>query len=233
MKNIFLSFVFLSSGFLTPLAVSKNKVSEASLKPGVQAPQKKQKAKRRLARKAASEKRFVSKEDILGAGYNKDLDSAPIHAGLNTHLNAIESLCHMQAPLSKKIQIMEKNLQKLRAFLIRYLREPYLSDEDNNLLGEIQDAVERKRISMGKPLTEAFNEIDIEFQFTMAYRLNYNLPESTSVSQYPSWAKKIHRGLSCLYPKDKRNPASRKASSKPPGALAKKSPSTKTKKTSP
>ena len=150
----------------------------------------------------------LSKQDILGKGYDRDLDPRPIRRDLNIHLNSFRELCSPELSLRQKASLLDKKIKTLEGFLVKQLGRPYLDVEIQVLLRDIHHILERG-VTQGAPsLTEDdIKDRNLPEDFVKGYYVSYNLPEEEKL---PVWVGKIARGLHCLYPSVERIPSSSK-----------------------
>ena len=176
-------------------ASGKTKQSKASVS--------KQSVNKTDNRNLANNQNILSKADVLGEDYYKDLESEPIIREVNIHLQAIVNICETKNTLGEKVDSLNSSFQSLKDLIAGYLGESNLSTNDGLLLRGIRSNIAQDRISYGQPITEELvGEVDIKNQFLIAYHVHYNLPDNTPVEKFPDeWAKQIYAGLDCLYKK--------------------------------
>ena len=137
--------------------------------------------------------------DTLGEDYYKPLESEPLRKAVDTHLQAITAVCKTQQSLSKKIDNLNKSLKELMGLIKSYLKQR-LKTRDSLFLGSIKDNIEELLnfidIAQKSSSANLFND------FVTYYYFYYNLPDNTSVKEFPDeWAKQIYFSLECLYEK--------------------------------
>ncbi len=164
-----------------------------------QSPNKAVDKKEEKNRNVANNQNTLSKASVLGEDYYKPLESAPLRKAVGTHLQAITAVCETQKSLNEKVDHVHNTLKDLMRVIQNYLKQRLKSD-DGLFLRTIRDNIEELI-----PLFDAIKQspsINILDAFVRYYHFYYNLPDNTSVKEFPDeWAKQIYYGLECLYEK--------------------------------
>ena len=137
--------------------------------------------------------------DTLGEDYYKPLESEPLRRAVDTHLQAITAVCETQQSLSKKIDNLNKSLTELMDLIKSYLKQR-LKTRDSLFLGSIKDNIEE--LLKFIDIAQKSSSVNLFNDFVTYYYFYYNLPDNTSVKEFPDeWAKQIYFSLECLYEK--------------------------------
>lgn len=144
---------------------------------------------------------LVSKIEVFGEDYDKDLDFEPTRKKVNVHLEAIAGLCKTETmTLREKVEVLTSHIQELEAIIAHYREVPNLGTDDALFLWALGAMISWDSLSYARPITAKFvKEVDVRRLFVSAYRSRYNLPEDTELDEFPDWAKQIYSGLECLY----------------------------------
>ena len=148
----------------------------------------------------SSKEKFITKRDLLGKDYDAPIPSNVITSEVNAHLNSIENLCAVK-DLSRQAGLLQISLDDIQSSADKYIGRLGLQMDDALLLRDVRYMLHRDQISFGRPITaNLLRAEDIRLSFELTYRLHHALPEGDPIEQHlEDWAKKIYKGLDCVY----------------------------------
>ena len=126
----------------------------------------------------------AEKEDLLPKNfYEPKQTKEELKKGLKAHLDKLAKNCSLDK--TNKSRNLKKKIESLKKYLADSLKDPYMDHETALLFADILSVVEE-------------DTIDTPDSFDMAYKLLYNIDETTQPKDYShKWARILHDSVKC------------------------------------